>query len=74
VLDFGLGAALLFGFVLGAGAHVLYRRFARGRTVTIIWAYAYLAGPIALAFYLNVFLYFIFPILDLVASRSCRGC
>jgi hypothetical protein len=59
--------ALLFGFGLGAIAHVLYRRFARGRSVTIIWIYAYLAGPFFLAFYLNVFLYFIFPIIDLVA-------
>ena len=67
LLDFGLIVALLFGFVLGAGAHLLYRRFARGRTVTIIWVYAYLAGPIAMAFYLNVFLYFIYPIVDVIA-------
>ena len=67
LLDFGLLPAMLFGFVLGASAHVLYRRFARGRSVTIIWMYAYLAGPLALAFYLNVFLYFIFPVLDLIA-------
>ena len=45
---------------------MLYRRFARGESVAIIWIYAYLAGPIALAFYLNVFLYFIFPIIDVI--------
>ena len=66
LLDFGLAAALLFGLALGAAAHMLYRRFARGDSVTIIWVYAYLAGPIALAFYLNVFLYFIFPIIDVI--------
>ena len=66
LLDFGLAAALLFGLALGAAAHMLYRRFARGDSVAIIWIYAYLAGPIALAFYLNVFLYFIFPILDVI--------
>jgi hypothetical protein len=66
LLDFGLAAALLFGVALGAAALVLYRRFARGDSVTIIWVYAYLAGPIALAFYLNVFLYFIFPIIDVI--------
>jgi hypothetical protein len=65
LLDFGLLPALLFGFVLGAGAHVLYGRFARGRSVTIIWIYAYLAASITLAFYINMFTYFIFPILDL---------
>lgn len=67
MIDLGLLPALLFGFALGAGAHVLYRRFARGRSVTIIWIYAYLAGPLFLAFYLNVFLYFIFPFIDIVA-------
>lgn len=67
LLDFGLIPALLFGFALGAGAHVLYRRFARGRSVTIIWVYAYLAGPIAFAFYVNVFLQFIYPFLDVIA-------
>lgn len=67
MIDLGLLPALCFGFALGAGAHVLYRRFARGRSVTIIWIYAYLAGPLFLAFYLNVFLYFIFPFIDLVA-------
>jgi len=67
LLDFGLTAALLFGLVLGACAHLLYQAFARGRSVTIIWVYAYLAGPIAYAFYLNVFLYFIYPIIDLIA-------
>lgn len=67
LLDFGLIPALLFGFILGAGAHALYLRFARGRSVTIIWVYAYLAGPITLAFYLNVFLYFVYPIIDVIA-------
>ena len=67
LLDFGVLPALLFGFALGAGAHLLYLYFARGRSVTIIWVYAYLSGPIALAFYLNVFLYFVYPILDLIA-------
>jgi hypothetical protein len=67
LLDFGLGAALLFGFLLGAVAHVLYRRFAQGRSITAIWAYAYLAGPIAFSFYVNVFLQFIYPLLDLIA-------
>lgn len=67
LLDFGLIPALLFGFALGAAAQVLYIRFARGRSIATIWIYAYLAGPLALAFYLNVFLYFIFPILDVVA-------
>lgn len=66
MIDLGVIPALLFGFALGALAHVLYRRFARGRSVTIIWIYAYLAGPLVLAFYLNVFLYFVFPIIDLV--------
>lgn len=66
LLDFGLGAALLFGFALGAAAHVLYRQFARGRSVATIWLYAYLTGPIAFSFYVNVFLQFIYPLLDLI--------
>lgn len=64
LLDFGLIPALMFGFGLGACAHALYRRFARGASVRFIWIYAYLAGPIAFAFYTNIFLSFIFPILD----------
>lgn len=67
MLDLGLLPALLFGFVLGAAAHLLYQHFARGRSVTIIWIYAYLAGPLAVAFYINAFLYFIYPIIDLLA-------
>lgn len=67
ILDFGLIPALMFGFALGACAHMLYRRFARGDSVRLIWAYAYLTGPIAFAFYTNIFLSFIFPILDLSA-------
>lgn len=66
LLDFGLFAATLFGLGLGLGAQMLYRAFARGRSVTVIWLYAYLAGPIAFAFYVNVFLQFIYPILDLI--------
>jgi hypothetical protein len=67
MLDLGLSIALLFGFLLGAVAHLIYRRFARGRSVTTIWLYAYLSGPIAFCFYVNVFTQFIFPVLDLVA-------
>jgi|GEM_PF-6333601 len=67
LLDFGLLPTLLFGVLMGAGAHALYRLFARGRSITMIWVYAYLAGPIAFAFYVNVFLQFVYPILDLVA-------
>lgn len=64
LLDFGLLPALLFGLLLGAAAHLLYGRFARGRSVTIIWVYAYLAASITLAFYINMFTYFLFPLLD----------
>lgn len=66
LLDFGLIPALLFGIALGAAAHLLYRRFAKGRSVTVIWLYAYLAGPIAMSFYVNMFLYFVFPIIDVI--------
>ncbi len=65
LLDFGLLPALLFGLALGAAAHLLYGRFARGRSVTIIWIYAYLAASITLAFYINMFTYFLFPIVDI---------
>lgn len=67
LLDFGMPAALLFGFLLGAGAQLLYRRFARGGSVTVIWTYAYLAGPLAVAFYINLFLFFLYWIVDLIA-------
>jgi hypothetical protein len=67
LIDFGLPVALLFGVLFGALAHLLYRRFAEGRSVTIIWVYAYLAGPIFMSFYINIFLYFFFPILDVAA-------
>lgn len=67
ILDLGLPVALLFGFLLGAAAHLFYRQFARGRSVTAIWLYAYLSGPIAFCFYVNVFLQFIYPVLDLIA-------
>lgn len=66
LIDLGLLPALLFGFVLGAAAHLLYRSFARGRSVTIIWVYSYLAGAIAFAFYVNLFLQFLYPMFDLV--------
>jgi oligosaccharide repeat unit polymerase len=67
LLDFGLGAAIVFGVLFGAAAQLLYRRFTEGRSITIIWVYAYLAGPIFMAFYINIFLYFFFPILDTTA-------
>lgn len=67
LLDFGLGAAILVGVVLGLIAHLLYCGFAAGRSVATIWVYAYLAGPIFMAFYLNVFLYFLFPVVDVAA-------
>ena len=66
LLDFGLVAAILFGVALGAVAHLLYRHFAKGRSIMVIWLYAYLASPIVLSFYVNVFLYFIFPIIDVI--------
>ena len=66
-LDFGVTGTLLFGLVFGAAAHLVYRRFAAGRSTTIIWVYAYLAGPILMSFYVNIFLYFLFPIVDLAA-------
>ncbi len=67
LMDFGLPAALAFGLLMGVGAHLLYLAFARGRSVTVIWVYAYLAAPIALSFYLNIFLYFAYPIVDVTA-------
>jgi len=67
LLDFGLLPALLFGFGLGAVAYVLYVHFARGRSVAILWIYAYVAGQLAFAFYVNIFLQFFFPFLDLIA-------
>lgn len=66
LLDFGLIPALLFGLVLGAAAHAFYVRFAHGASVTTIWVYAYLAAPIAFAFYVNIFLQFLYPFLDLI--------
>jgi hypothetical protein len=65
-LDFGLLGTLVFGLILGAAAHLLYRRFAEGTSVRMIWIYAYLAGPLVLMFYINTFLFFVFPIIDLI--------
>lgn len=70
LLDFGLLPALCFGFAMGFAAQALYRAFARARSVTTIWVYAYLAGPIAFAFYVNIFLQFLYPILDLIVLVS----
>jgi hypothetical protein len=70
LLDLGLIPALLFGLALGGAAHALYVRFARGSSVTTIWVYAYLAGPITFAFYVNVFLQFLYPILDLIVLTT----
>jgi oligosaccharide repeat unit polymerase len=67
LLDFGLVGALLFGLALGAASHRLYVRFAEGRSVRVIWVYAYLAAPIAFSFYINIFLFFVYPLLDLAA-------
>jgi hypothetical protein len=64
LLDFGLLPALCFGFALGAVAHLGYRRFARGGSITVIWVYAYLAALIAMAFYDNIVLNYFYPLFD----------
>ncbi len=65
LLDLGVVGALLGGFVLGAVAQRAYEPYARGGSVRSILMYAYLAGPIAMMFYVNLFAQYAYVWVDL---------
>jgi O-antigen/teichoic acid export membrane protein len=54
ILDEGIGAALLFGFVLGAVIQAVYVRRARASGPFAWWLYAYLAANFAFLFYVEL--------------------
>jgi hypothetical protein len=65
LLDFSLAVALGLGILLGIAAQLLYIGYRNGKTV-FVWVYAYAAGPLALSFYLNAWLYFAFVWIDIL--------